>query len=53
MVCHNAPIMPVYLVSPAWSKLAQLHLKLVNCDRGPGTEEILELCFILSKLSVR
>jgi hypothetical protein len=43
--------MPVYLVffagskkkiavSPAWWKLARLHLKLANCDRGPGTEEI-------------
>ena len=27
-------------VSPAWSKLARLRLKLANCDRGPGTEEI-------------
>jgi hypothetical protein len=40
----------IIAVSPAWSKLAQLHLKLANCDRGPGTEEMFGVMFHIVKI---
>ena len=39
---QHACIFSFFAISPAWSKLAHFRLKLANCDRRPGTANLLK-----------